>query len=64
MSQLRGEVRTKCINSVSGHYLLPGPYAGKPDELKAHVEKLLEKGVGRFLSGGLNLTVSHSYNSN
>lgn len=55
---MRGEVCTKCANSVGSHYLLPGPFVGKPDELKAHVERLLEKNIGRFLSGGLDPVVS------
>lgn len=53
---MRGELRRFCISSVGGHYQLPGPYSGKSNELKAHVENLLKDDI--FLYGGLNANVS------
>ena len=53
---MRGELRRFCISSVGGHYQLSGPYSGKSNELKAHVENLLKDDI--FLYGGLNANVS------
>ena len=50
------QLRRFCISSVGGHYQLSGPYSGKSNELKAHVENLLKDDI--FLYGGLNANVS------
>ena len=52
-SQMRGQLKTKCMNAIGGHYGIPG---GKgTNELSGHVNWLLQD--SNFIFGGLNLTV-------